>query len=139
MPKENIIGDVGIGYKIAIETLNEGRIGIAAQMLGLAKGAFQGAYQYASERSQFGKSISSFQAIQFQLAKLATQIEAAQLMVYNAAKIKDAGLDFTKEAAMAKLYVSELAEEIASSALEIYGGYGFIKEFPARNSTVMRR
>ena len=131
VPKENIIGEVGVGYKIAIQTLNEGRIGIAAQMLGLAQGAFEGAFKYASERSQFGKTINNFQGIQFQLANLATEIEAAKLMVYNAAKIKDAGLDFTKEAAMAKLFVSGVAERVASSALEVYGGYGFIKEFPA--------
>lgn len=131
VPKENILGEVGVGYKIAIETLNEGRIGIAAQMLGLAQGAFDGAMKYAGERSQFGKTIDKFQGIQFQLARLATEIEAARLMVYNAARLKDAGNDFTKEAAMAKLFVSEVAERVASSALEVYGGYGFIKEFPA--------
>lgn len=131
VPKENILGEVGVGYKIAIETLNEGRIGIAAQMLGLAQGAFDGAMKYAGERSQFGKTIDRFQGIQFQLARLATEIEAARLMVYNAARLKDAGNDFTKEAAMAKLFVSEVAERVASSALEVYGGYGFIKEFPA--------
>lgn len=131
VPKENIIGEVGVGYKIAIQTLNEGRIGIAAQMLGLAKGAFEGAMKYASERAQFGKTINAFQGVQFQLATLASEIEAATLMVYNAAKIKDAGLDFTKEAAMAKYYVSQVAEKVASETLEIYGGYGFIKEFPA--------
>ena len=131
LPKENIVGEVGVGYKIAIQTLNEGRIGIAAQMLGLAKGAFEAAFKYAGERAQFGQNINKFQGIQFQLAGLATDIEAATLMVYNAARLKDAGIDFTKEAAMAKLYVSEVAEKVASSALEIFGGYGFIKEFPA--------
>jgi alkylation response protein AidB-like acyl-CoA dehydrogenase len=131
VPKENIIGEVGVGYKIAIQTLNEGRIGIAAQMLGLAKGAHEGAMKYASERSQFGNTINKFQGVQFQLASLATEIEAATLMVYNAAKLKDAGLDFTKEAAMAKYFVSMVAEKVASETLEVYGGYGFIKEFPA--------
>jgi alkylation response protein AidB-like acyl-CoA dehydrogenase len=131
VPKENIIGDAGVGYKIAIQTLNEGRIGIAAQMLGLAEGAFEGAFKYASERAQFGKTINKFQGVQFQLSNLAIEIEAAKLMVYNAARIKDAGLDFTKEAAMAKYFVSQVAEKVASQALEVYGGYGFIKEFPA--------
>jgi len=131
VPKTAVIGQVGKGYKIAIETLNEGRIGIAAQMLGLAQGAFQAAFKYAGERSQFGKTINHFQAIQFDLARFATEIEAARLMVYNAACLKDSGEDFTKEAAMAKIYVSEVAERVASSALEVFGGYGFIKEFPA--------
>ena len=131
IPKENLIGEIGVGYKIAIQTLNEGRIGIAAQMLGLAEGAFEGAFKYASERSQFGKTINKFQGLQLQLSTLATEIEAAKLMVYNAAKLKDSGIDFTKEAAMAKYYVSQVAENVASQALEVYGGYGFIKEFPA--------
>jgi alkylation response protein AidB-like acyl-CoA dehydrogenase len=131
VPKENVIGEVGKGYKIAIETLNEGRIGIAAQMLGLAEGAFYHAFKYAGERSQFGKSINKFQAIQFQLAELATEIEMAKLLVYNAARLKDAGKDFVKEAAMAKYQSSVIAEKVASSALEVFGGYGFIKEFPA--------
>ncbi|MBC7658295.1 MAG: acyl-CoA dehydrogenase [Chitinophagaceae bacterium] len=131
IPKENLIGEYGKGYKIAIETLNEGRIGIAAQMLGLAQGAFDGALKYASEREQFGKSLNDFQGIQFQLAEMATEIEAARLMVYNAARLKDAGEDFIKEAAMAKFFVSEVAERVASKSLEVYGGYGFIKEFPA--------
>lgn len=126
-----VIGEVGKGYKIAIETLNEGRIGISAQMLGLAQGAFTGALKYARERSQFGKTLDAFQGIQFQLAQMATELEAIKLMVYNAARLKDAGQPFTQQAAMAKLYSSELAEKIASKALEIYGGYGFIKEFPA--------
>jgi alkylation response protein AidB-like acyl-CoA dehydrogenase len=131
VPKENVMGEVGKGYKIAIETLNEGRIGIAAQMLGLAQGAHKGAVKYARERKQFGKELRDFQGIQFTLADLATKIEAAKLMVYNAARLKDAGINFIKEAAMAKLFVSEVAEETASKALEVYGGYGFIKEFPA--------
>ncbi len=131
VPKENVIGEAGKGYKIAIETLNEGRIGIAAQMLGLAEGAFAGALKYASEREQFGRSLDKFQGIQFQLSDLAIQVETAKLMVYNAARKKDAGEIFVKEAAMAKYHVSQVAEEVASKALEIYGGYGFIKEFPA--------
>ena len=131
VPKSNIVGEIGKGYKIAIETLNEGRIGIGAQMIGLAKGALDGAIKYASERSQFGKPISKFQGIQFQIAEMATKLEAAKLMVYNAARLKDSGQPFVKEAAMCKLYSSEAAEEIASLALEVYGGYGFIKEFPA--------
>ncbi len=131
VPKENLIGELGKGYKIAIETLNEGRIGIAAQMLGLAQGAFAGAMKYAQERSQFGKAIGQFQGVQFQLAQLAIEIETARLLVYNAARLKDAGHDFTKEAAMAKYHASQVAESVASKALEIYGGYGFIKEFPA--------
>ena len=131
IPKENLIGEYGKGYKIAIETLNEGRIGIAAQMLGLAQGAFAGALKYAGEREQFGKALKDFQGLQFQMSEMATEIEAAKLMVYNAARLKDSGLDFVKEAAMAKYFVSEVAERVASKALEVYGGYGFIKEFPA--------
>ncbi len=131
VPKENVIGEVGKGYKIAIETLNEGRIGIAAQMLGLAEGALEGALGYARQREQFGKQLREFQGIQMQLAELATKTECAKLMVYNAARLKDAGLPFIKEAAMAKYMASEIAEEVASRALEVYGGYGFIKEFPA--------
>lgn len=131
IPKSNMVGELGKGYKIAIETLNEGRIGIAAQMLGLAEGALAGAMKYAGEREQFGKSLNKFQAIQMQLAEMATQTEAAKLLVYNAARLKDAGKDFIKEAAMAKHFVSQVAEEVASKSLEIYGGYGFIKEFPA--------
>ncbi len=131
VPKENVIGEVGKGYKISIETLNEGRIGIAAQMLGLAQGAHAGAMQYARERVQFGKELREYQGIQFDMAELATQIEASKLMVYNAARLKDAGENFIKEAAMAKLFAGNVAEEVASRALEVYGGYGFIKEFPA--------
>lgn len=129
--KDSVVGEIGKGYKIAIETLNEGRIGIAAQMLGLAQGALNGAMKYAGEREQFGRSISKFQGVQFQLAELATAVETARLLVYNAARLKDAGEPFVKEAAMAKYHASEVAERVASQALEIYGGYGFIKEFPA--------
>ena len=131
VPARNVIGEIGKGYKIAIETLNEGRIGIAAQMLGLASGALQGANAYAAERQQFGQKINAFQAIQFKIAELATDIEATRLLVYNAARLKEKGLAFTKEAAMAKYFSSQVAEKVASQALEIYGGYGFIKEFPA--------
>lgn len=131
VPKQNVVGEVGKGYKIAIETLNEGRIGIAAQMLGLAEGAFAGAMKYAKQREQFGQALEKFQGIQFQLAEMAIDIESAKLMVYNAARMKDAGQTFVKEAAMAKYHVSQVAERVASKALEVYGGYGFIKEFPA--------
>ena len=131
VPKENVIGEVGKGYKVSIETLNEGRIGIAAQMLGLAQGAHAGAMEYARQRVQFGKELREYQGIQFDLAELATSIEAAKLMVYNAARLKDAGQNFIKEAAMAKLFAGNVAEEVASRSLEVYGGYGFIKEFPA--------
>jgi len=131
VPRQNVLGEVGKGYKVAIETLNEGRIGIAAQMLGVARGAFDHALRYAQERKQFGKPISEFQAIQFQLARLATRIEAARLMAYNAARLKDARLPFLKEAAMAKYFCSEVAERVASEALEIYGGYGFTQDCPA--------
>ena len=131
VPTANIVGQIGKGYKIAINTLNEGRIGIAAQMLGLATGALTGAMAYSAERQQFGKKISSFQAVQFKIAELATDIEAAKLMTYNAARLRDQGMPFTKEAAMAKLFASQVAEKVASQALELYGGYGFTKEFPA--------
>lgn len=130
VPKENVLGEVGKGYKIAIETLNEGRIGIGAQMTGVAQGAWEYAAKYAQERKQFGKSISEFQGIQFQIAQMATEIEAARLMVYNAARLKDAGLPFVKEAAMAKLFASQVAERVTSLAIEIYGGAGFTKDYP---------
>ena len=130
VPKENVLGEVGKGYKIAIETLNEGRIGIGAQMLGLARGAWEFAMKYAQERKQFGKPISDFQAIQFQLAQMATEIEAVRMMVYNAARMKDAKMNFVKEAAMTKLFASQVAERVASLAVEIYGGYGFTKDYP---------
>jgi len=130
VPKENVLGEVGKGYKIAIETLNEGRIGIGAQMLGLARGAWESALKYSQERKQFGKSISDFQGIQFQLAQMATEIEAVKMLVYNAARMKDAGMNFVKEAAMTKLFASQVAERVASLAVEIYGGYGFTKDYP---------
>ncbi len=130
VPKENVLGEPGKGYKIAIETLNEGRIGIGAQMLGLARGAWESALKYSQERKQFGKSISDFQGIQFQLAQMATEIEAVRMMVYNAARMKDAGMNFVKEAAMVKLFASQVAERVASLSVEIYGGYGFTKDYP---------
>jgi acyl-CoA dehydrogenase len=130
VPAANILGEPGKGYKIAIETLNEGRIGIGAQMLGLAQGAWQHAVRWAKERKQFGKPVAEFQAMQFQLAEMATQIEAARLLVYNAARLKDAGDDFLKEAAMAKYFASHVAETVASLAVEVYGGSGFVKDYP---------
>jgi alkylation response protein AidB-like acyl-CoA dehydrogenase len=130
VPKPNVLGEVGKGYKIAIETLNEGRIGIGAQMAGVARGAWEYAAKYAQERKQFGKTLADFQGIQFQIAQMATEIEAARLMVYNAARMKDAGVPFVKEAAMAKLFCSQVAERVTSLAIEIYGGYGFTKDYP---------
>jgi alkylation response protein AidB-like acyl-CoA dehydrogenase len=130
VPKENVLGEPGKGYKIAIETLNEGRIGIGAQMIGVARGAWEYAVKYAKERKQFGKSISEFQSIQFQLAQMATEIEAARLLVYNTARMKDAGMNFLKEAAMTKLYTSQVAERVTSLAVEIFGGAGFTKDYP---------
>lgn len=129
----NVLGGpewIGKGYKIAIETLNEGRIGIGAQMLGLAAGAWRHAARYSKERKQFGKPLAEFQAMQFQLARMATDIEAARLLVYNAARLKDSGADFLKEAAMAKLVASEVAERTASLAVEVFGGAGFVKDYP---------
>jgi len=130
VPRENVLGEVGKGYKIAIETLNEGRIGIGAQMLGVARGAWEYAAKYAQDRKQFGKAIAEFQGIQFQLAQMATEIEAVRLMVYNPARMKDAGVAFVKEAAMAKLFASQVAERVTSLAVEIYGGVGFTKDYP---------
>jgi len=130
VPKTNVLGDVGKGYKVAIETLNEGRIGIGAQMLGVARGALEHALRYAKERHQFGKPIADFQGIQFQLARLATEVEAARLMTYNAARLKDAGQPFVKEGAMAKYFCSQVAERVASEAVEVYGGYGFTRDYP---------
>ena len=130
VPKENVLGEPGKGYKIAIETLNEGRIGIGAQMIGVARGAWEFAAKYAQERKQFGKPLADFQGIQFQIAQMATEIEAARLMVYNAARMKDAGVNFVKEAAMTKLFASQVAERVTSLAIEIYGGYGFTKDYP---------
>lgn len=130
VPKENILGEVGKGYKVAIETLNEGRIGIGAQMIGIAQGAYDAALAYTQERKQFGKSISDFQGVQFQLAKMATELETARLLVYNAARLKEAGQPFLKEAAMAKYYSSDVAENLSSMAIDLYGGYGYVKEYP---------
>jgi len=130
VPQGNVLGEVGKGYKVAIETLNEGRIGIGAQMLGVARGAWECAARYAQERKQFGKPIAEFQGVQFQIAQMATEIEAARLMVYNAARMKDAGLNFVKEAAMCKLFSSQVAERVTSLAIEIHGGVGFTKDYP---------
>ena len=130
VPKENVLGEPGRGYKVSIETLNEGRIGIGAQMLGIAQGAYEAALNYTQEREQFGQTIGSFQAVQFQLAEMAVEIEATRLLVYNAARLKDAGKPFLKEAAMAKLYSSRCAEAVSSKAIELYGGYGYVKDYP---------
>jgi butyryl-CoA dehydrogenase/short/branched chain acyl-CoA dehydrogenase len=130
VPATQIMGEAGKGYKIAIETLNEGRIGIGAQMLGLAEGALDHALKYARERKQFGKRIGDFQGIQFQLAEMATRIEAGRLMVYNAARLRDAGEPFVTQAAMAKYFCSIMAEEVASQAVEILGGVGFTRDYP---------
>jgi alkylation response protein AidB-like acyl-CoA dehydrogenase len=130
VPAENVLGEVGQGYKVAIETLNEGRIGIGAQMIGLARGALEATLQYVQEREQFGRTIGSFQGVQFQLAQMATELEAARLLVYNAARLKDAGQPFLQEAAMAKLFSSEVAQRITSQCIDLYGGYGFTKEYP---------
>jgi short-chain 2-methylacyl-CoA dehydrogenase len=130
VPRANVMGEIGKGYKIAIETLNEGRIAIGAQMIGLARGALEHALAYVKQRKQFGKTIGEFQGVQFQLAKMATEIEAARLLVYNAARLRDAGLPFVIEAAMAKYYSSEIAEKVASQAIEIFGGVGITKDYP---------
>jgi len=130
VPATQILGEIGQGYRVAMETLNEGRIGIGAQMLGLAEGALEHALRYANERKQFGKPIGEFQGIQFQLAEMATRVEAARLMVYNAARLRDAGRPYLTEAAMAKFFSSLVAEEVASQAVEIYGGVGFTKDYP---------
>jgi butyryl-CoA dehydrogenase/short/branched chain acyl-CoA dehydrogenase len=131
VPKENVLGEIGKGYKVAIETLNEGRIGIGAQMVGLSQGALEYGIGYSKERKQFGKQIADFQGIQFQIADMATHLESARLMVYNAARLKDAGRPFVKEAAMAKLFSSMAAEKITSGVVELYGGYGYTKDYPA--------
>jgi butyryl-CoA dehydrogenase/short/branched chain acyl-CoA dehydrogenase len=130
VPESNVLGEPGKGYKVAIETLNEGRIGIGAQMIGVAGGALDAALHYAQEREAFGQSISNFQSIQFSLANMATELEAARLMVYNAARMKDAGEDFMKSAAMAKYFSSVVAENVTSQAIEIFGGYGYSKDYP---------
>jgi butyryl-CoA dehydrogenase/short/branched chain acyl-CoA dehydrogenase len=131
VPEANLLGKPGKGYKIAMETLNEGRIGIGAQMLGLAEGAWGHAVRYAQERRQFGKLIAEFQAVQFALAEMATEIEAAKLMVYNAARLKDAGQPFVREAAMTKYFVPGVAERVASQCVEVFGGNGFVRDNPA--------
>ncbi len=130
VPAANVLGEVGQGYKVAIETLNEGRIGIGAQMLGLAQGALEHTVRYVQEREQFGRTIGSFQGVQFELAEMATEIEAARLMVYNAARLKDAGQPFLAQAAMAKLYSSEMAQRVASRCIDLHGGYGFTRDYP---------
>jgi len=130
VPKENVLGEAGKGYKIAIETLNEGRIGIGAQMLGVARGALEYAIAYTKERRQFGSRIADFQGVQFQIAQAATDLEAARLMVYNAARLKDAGRPFLREAAMAKLFSSQVAEKVTSLSVQLYGGNGYTKEYP---------
>ena len=130
VPKANVLGDVGKGYKVAIETLNEGRIGIGAQMIGLAQGALDHTIAYTRERKQFGKAIAEFQSVQHQLARAATEIEAARLLVYNAARLRDAKLPFLTEAAMCKIFSSEVAERTASLAVNLFGGNGFVKEYP---------
>jgi alkylation response protein AidB-like acyl-CoA dehydrogenase len=130
VPAENVLGEVGKGYKVSIETLNEGRIGIGAQMIGVGQGALDAALKYVKERKQFGKQIADFQAVQFQLAQAATELEAARLMVYNAARLKDAGQPFTSQAAMAKLFSSQVTERVTSLCLELFGGYGYTKEYP---------
>jgi len=130
VPEENVIGPVGQGYKISIETLNEGRIGIGAQMIGVATGALEAALRYVKERKQFGKSLAEFQGIQFQIAQAATDLAAARLMVYNAARLKDSGQPFTQEAAMAKLFSSQVANRVCSVCVELFGGYGYSREYP---------
>lgn len=130
VPAANLVGEVGVGYKVAIETLNTGRIGIGAQMIGVARGALQAALKYVKERQQFGKPVAEFQAVQFQVAQAATELEAARLMVYNAARLEDAREPYTKEAAMAKLYSSQVAERVTSLCVELFGGYGYTKEYP---------
>jgi alkylation response protein AidB-like acyl-CoA dehydrogenase len=130
VPTENVLGEVGKGYKTAIETLNEGRIGIGAQMIGIGQGALDATVKYVQEREQFGKRIGDFQGVQFQLAQMATELEAARLMVYNAARLKDAGQPFLQEAAMAKLFSSQVAQRITSTCIDLYGGYGFTREYP---------
>ena len=131
VPRTNVVSEVGQGYKVAIETLDEGRIGIGAQMVGLAQGAFEAALEYSKERKQFGKAIAEFQAVQFQIAEMAIDIEAARLMVYNTARMKEAGQSFVRQAAMTKYFCSQVGERVASQALEVFGGVGFTKDFPA--------
>ena len=130
VPRANVLGEVGKGYKVAIETLNEGRIGIGAQMIGLARGALDHAVKYTKERKQFGKAIAEFQGVQFQLARAAVDLEAARLTVYNAARLRDAGKPFLTEAAICKIFSSEVAEHVSSLAVNLFGGYGFVKDYP---------
>jgi alkylation response protein AidB-like acyl-CoA dehydrogenase len=130
VPRDRVLGDVGKGYKVAIETLNEGRIGIGAQMIGLAQGALDHTVKYTKERKQFGKPIADFQGVQFQLARMAVDVESARLMVYNAARLRDAGEPFLHEAAMCKVLSSEIAERVTSTAVNLYGGYGFVRDYP---------
>ena len=130
VPAANVVGELGKGYKIAIETLNEGRIAIGGQMLGLARGALDHAVAYARQRKQFGKAIAEYQGVQFEIAQMAVDVEAARLLVYNAARLRDAGLPFVTEAAMAKYFSSQIAETVASRAVEIFGGVGFTKDYP---------
>jgi alkylation response protein AidB-like acyl-CoA dehydrogenase len=130
VPRGNVLGESGKGYKVAIETLNEGRIGIGAQMIGLAQGALDHTIRYTKERRQFGRAIADFQGVQFQIARAATELEAARLMVYNAARLRESGQPFLKEAAMCKIFSSEVAERVASLAVNLYGGYGFVKDYP---------
>jgi alkylation response protein AidB-like acyl-CoA dehydrogenase len=130
VPRANVLGEVGKGYKVAIETLNEGRIGIGAQMIGIAQGALDHAVRYTKERKQFGNTIASFQGVQFQLARAATEVEAARLLVYNAARLRDARRPFLQEAAMCKLFASEVAERVTSLAVNLFGGNGFVKDYP---------
>jgi short/branched chain acyl-CoA dehydrogenase len=130
VPAANVVGEIGVGYRVAIETLNTGRIGIGAQMIGVARGALAAALKYAKERKQFGKAIGEFQAVQFQLAQAATELEGARLLVYNAARLEDAGEPYTMHAAMAKLFASQVAERVTSLAVELFGGYGYTKEYP---------
>ena len=130
VPRANVLGEVGKGYKVAIETLNEGRIGIGAQMIGLARGALDHAVRYTKERKQFGRPIADFQAVQFQLAEAAIDVEAARLLVYNAARLRDAGKPFLREAAMCKVFSSNAAERVTSIAVQLYGGYGYVKDYP---------
>ncbi|HTL05014.1 MAG TPA: acyl-CoA dehydrogenase [Gemmatimonadales bacterium] len=130
VPADNVLGPLGLGYKISIETLNEGRIGIGAQMVGVAQGALNAALAYVKERKQFGKPVAEFQGVQFQLAQMRTEVEAARLMVYNAARLKDGGKPFTTEAAMAKLFSSQVADRVTSTCVELFGGYGYSKEYP---------
>jgi len=130
VPKANVLGELGKGYKVAMETLNEGRIGIGAQMLGLAQGAFDHTVKYVKERAQFGKPIGSFQGVQFQIARMAADVEVARVLTYNAARLRDAGLPFLQEAAICKLVTSEIAERVASEAINLFGGNGFVREYP---------